>query len=378
MDETIDTMRRRGFRITFSVQPFIGTESSNFALTVNQGLLVQERGDSEGTVPALTRYKSVSSAGMLDVTNNHTVSWISKQLKGLVEKYNIDSFYLDMGTAYDMPKYYHLQDDLTNPDDYKSLFTEHTLKSIRVIGVSGAVTRPPAPVFVSLPPLPSTWESLQSIIPTILTYGIVGYPFLMPGPVGGDYLPDSQRQITTTTTTPHPQFVFDPHLPIGDLRVFEPKHLPNKELYMRWQQLANFLPVIRYTHLPSDYVSDKDVLQQAKDLTSLRIAEVVPRLINYVTEALDKGLPLIRPLWMLDPSDSACLLVMDEFSIGEELIVAPIVAQGVEEREVYLPAGVWKDGIDGSLRKGSRWLHSYKVPLDKIAYFVRMPNNTRF
>lgn len=45
---------------------------------------------------------------------------------------------------------------------------------------------------------------------------------------------------------------------------------------------------------------------------------------------------------------------------------------------VYLPPGVWKDGIDGSLRKGSRWLHNYRVPKDKVAYFVKMPDNTRF
>lgn len=45
---------------------------------------------------------------------------------------------------------------------------------------------------------------------------------------------------------------------------------------------------------------------------------------------------------------------------------------------VYLPQGVWKDGIDGSLRKGSRWMHNYRVPKDKIAYFRKMPDNTRF
>lgn len=81
---------------------------------------------------------------------------------------------------------------------------------------------------------------------------------------------------------------------------------------------------------------------------------------------------------MLDPSDSACHVVVDEFSIGEEIIVAPILSNGTYEREVYLPAGVWKDGIEGNLRKGSRWLHSYKVNINKIAYFIKMPDNTRF
>ncbi|KAG5886009.1 hypothetical protein JTB14_018426 [Gonioctena quinquepunctata] len=81
---------------------------------------------------------------------------------------------------------------------------------------------------------------------------------------------------------------------------------------------------------------------------------------------------------MLDSEDPNCHLAVDEFSIGDELIVAPVLASGAREREVYLPAGVWKDGIDGSLRKGSRWIHDYHVDLDDVAYFERMPDDTRF
>lgn len=87
-----------------------------------------------------------------------------------------------------MPIHYSMRRNLTNPDEYKDLFTKAILSGEHVIGVSGAITRPPAPIFVSLPSLPSTWESLQVIIPTTLTFGIIGYPFLMPGPVGGDFV----------------------------------------------------------------------------------------------------------------------------------------------------------------------------------------------
>ncbi|KAL1117500.1 hypothetical protein AAG570_003819 [Ranatra chinensis] len=374
LDETIDIIHRRGFKIALTVQPFIGTESTNFAPAVKSGLLINERGGDVRQIPALTRYKSLSSAGMLDITYNKSVAWIQNKLKKLVDKYHVDSFYLDMGTAYDMPHYYKLRRSLINPDHYKTIFTNKIHNRVSVMGVSGAISRPPAPIFVSLPSLPSTWQSLQVIIPTILTYGIVGYPFLMPGPVGGDYLPD----VEPTHPPPKNNSSVMELLSVDDLRSSEEFNLANKELYMRWLQLATFLPVIRYSHLPSEYTSDDLVLELAKVLTTLRQKTVNPLLKKYAKEALDSGVPLIRPLWMLDPSDSACHLVVDEFSVGEELIVAPILSQGVSEREVYLPAGVWKDGIDGSLRKGSRWLHSYKVTVDKIAFFVKMPDNTRF
>lgn len=55
-----------------------------------------------------------------------------------------------------------------------------------VIGVSSAISRPRAPVFVSLPPFPSSWKAIKTVIPTVLNYGMIGYPFIMPGAVGGD------------------------------------------------------------------------------------------------------------------------------------------------------------------------------------------------
>jgi myogenesis-regulating glycosidase len=54
---------------------------------------------------------------------------------------------------------------------------------------------------------------------------------------------------------------------------------------------------------------------------------------------MNEGLPFIRPLWMLDPLDLDCLRMTDEFSVGDELIVAPILYKGATSREVYLPQG---------------------------------------
>ncbi|XP_050525580.1 myogenesis-regulating glycosidase [Daktulosphaira vitifoliae] len=374
MKETINIIHRRGFRIVVTIQPFISTESRNFVKAVKEGILIMEVGN-ERNVPALTRYKSVQSAGMLDITNKKCGPWLQQQLKDLVQKYQFDSFYLDIGSAYDLPRHYLFNENLTNPDHYKSLFTQYVSDSVNVFGVSSAISRPPAPIFVSLNSLASTWDSLQVIIPTILTYGILGYPFSLPGPVGGDFLVENVSMHG---------FISPDNLPVevlGTQSLKECRHREqnindSRELVMRWMQLATFLPVIRYARLPSD--CDPQVLQLTKNLTSLRQQIINPLLKRYVQEALETAIPLIRPLWMLDPSDTTCYNVKDEFSVGEEVIVAPILRSGITEREVYLPAGVWKDGIEGSLRKGSRWIHNYKIPLEKIAYFLKMPNNTRF
>jgi len=155
----------------------------------------------------------------LDITRNQSVLWLQQKLVALQNQFGVDSFYLDMGTAYDMPKYYQFDKILTNPDHFKTLFTKRVLQSVPLMGVSGAVQRPQPPTFVSLPPLPSDWRSMKKIIPSALTYGLMGYPFLLSTPVGGECV------ITSS--------------------------LPDRELYIRWLQLNTFMPTMVFKHLPS-------------------------------------------------------------------------------------------------------------------------------
>ncbi|CAG5058965.1 unnamed protein product [Parnassius apollo] len=371
LNVTVDKLHRRGFKVTFTVQPFVSTESENFAEMVQKRLLVNER-NGDRRIPALTRFKSSPSAGVIDITNNRSVPWILERLQTVIDEYYIDSFYLDLGTAYDMPHYYQCERQLINPDEYKTIFTKIFEKTLDIIGVSSAVTLPRPPIFVSLPPFESTWEALRQVIPAMLTYGVNGYPFIMPGAVGGDiywpgseqFLPSSKGLLESNATNSTQE---------NGIK------LPERELYMRWLQMATFLPVMKFTHLPSKY-NDERVLEMAKNLTLLRQKLITPLLLKYKREALEEGLPLIRPLWLVSGGEGGGEAggVRDEFALGDELVVAPVLHAGHSARDVYLPAGLWQDGIDGSLRKGSRWMHDYKVPVDRVAYFLRKPDDLRF
>lgn len=253
LEESITIMHRRGFRIVFTIQPFISTESESFAYAVKRRLLISER-FSDRRIPALARYKSLGSAGVLDVTNNRTVPWLLEKLRNVMNKYKFDAFYLDLGVAYNMPHHYQCEKPLTNPDQYKSLFINNVQSSVSLFGVNSAIERPRAPAFVSLPQFESSWDGLQRVIPTILTYGLIGYPFLIPGAVGGDYEAPGWWSVSNSSE--------------ADIL------LPDKELYVRWLQLATFLPIIRFTHLPSKY-GDEKVLEMARILTLLRQQTVI-------------------------------------------------------------------------------------------------------
>jgi myogenesis-regulating glycosidase len=309
LNDTINVLHRRGFRISLTIQPFVSTESSNFVDLLARKLLVYER-STEKTIPALTKFRNAPSVGVLDPTNNETIPWLLRKLDGTIKSYLIDSFYLEFGSAYDMPRFYECQKPLLNPDHYKTIFMGGIRESLNLLSVSGAIATPHPPAFLNLPKVNSSWEGLQTVITSALNYGIIGYPFILPGAVGGDYFAAEDGKLMFEESTP----------------------LPDKELYIRWLQLATFLPVLRFTHLPSDY-KDDEVTEIAKELSAVRQKTVTPVLKKYLSDAMNEGLPLVRPLWMLDPHDAACLNVVDEFSVGEQLIVAPILKEKTTIRE---------------------------------------------
>lgn len=89
---------------------------------------------------------------------------------------------------------------------------------------------------------------------------------------------------------------------------------------------------MRFSHLPSEYKNDV-MTEVAKELFGIRQKTVIPILKKYLSDSMNEGVPLVRPLWMLDTQDAQCLYVNDEFSVGEELIVAPILQKGQTVRE---------------------------------------------
>lgn len=58
--------------------------------------------------------------------------------------------------------------------------------------------------------------------------------------------------------------------------------------------------------------------------------------------------------------------------LGRDLLVAPIVTEGADERSVYLPDGEWMDFWTGNPMQGGL-THSVGCGLDSIPVFTRNP-----
>ena len=89
-----------------------------------------------------------------------------------------------------------------------------------------------------------------------------------------------------------------------------------------------------------------------------------------VVTAARAGLPIVRPLFLSDPSDERGWALADQYGYGPALWVAPVLERGATEREVSLPRGDWIDFWTGEpVRGGGEILAA--APLDRIPVFVR-------
>ena len=144
---------------------------------------------------------------------------------------------------------------------------------------------------------------------------------------------------------------------------------PTPELFTRWFQLGAFLPFFR-THcafnLPrrEPWEWGEEVMDRLRAALRTRY-RLLPYWYSLALAAARDGAPIIRPLAWLQPDLRA---IDDQFLVGDDLLVAPVLSEGALSRHVVLPPGTWYDGGTGQPLRGE-----VVVPAgpDRIPWFVR-------
>ena len=96
-----------------------------------------------------------------------------------------------------------------------------------------------------------------------------------------------------------------------------------------------------------------------------------PYLMEQMRVAHELGVPPMRPLFVDFPDDPAAWTTDDQFLLGPDLLIAPVLTAGATSRTVYLPAGAsWTDAATGETRPGGTTVEA-PAPLDRIPVFVR-------
>ncbi len=163
----------------------------------------------------------------------------------------------------------------------------------------------------------------------------------------------------------------------SDIGGFYPNREYTGELYARWFQFAAFCGSFRahgrvwWLRLPwswggreigpleygnnnqapppgdARHIDPAELGNPAIEPVARRYAELRYQLLPYTytlaREARDRGLPLMRAMWLHYPTDATARSKGDQFLWGRDLLIAPVYTKGATTRSVYLPSGDWYD-----------------------------------
>ena len=147
-----------------------------------------------------------------------------------------------------------------------------------------------------------------------------------------------------------------------------------KELFIRWAEWAALSPVFRLhgagptgTHTPWSF--DDETVRIYNRLSKLHL-KAVPLILRLWKKGVRNGVPPTRPLWLDHPHDRKARLQDQEWLLGADLLVAPVVQEGAASRTVYFPAGCWTDPGSGRRFRGPT-SRTVQAPLSVLPYFFR-------
>jgi alpha-glucosidase (family GH31 glycosyl hydrolase) len=149
--------------------------------------------------------------------------------------------------------------------------------------------------------------------------------------------------------------------------------LTTRELFLRWAEWAALSPVFRLhgaafgEHAP--WSSHIHALVLYKQLTNLHIS-AEPLIASLWQEADETGIPVTRPLYLDYPDDPQAAAQDQEWLLGANVLVAPVVEQEATSRSVYLPDGCWRDPETGLQVTGPR-TEQVAATVSQLPFFFR-------
>ena len=163
-----------------------------------------------------------------------------------------------------------------------------------------------------------------------------------------------------------------------------------KECFARWFAFGAFCPVMRLHGFREPFREPLGTTGGGKHISGAeneiwsygdRVYEICrkyielreamrPYIRELMTAAHEKGTPLMRPLFYDYPEDKKVWDIEDQYMFGPDLLVAPILYEGLRERQVYLPEGEWVNINDGTGYTGGQ-IVTGAAPYEAIPVYVK-------
>ncbi len=343
----VAALHQQGYRVLGYFSPDFRPERTSFQRANQLGALVRGADGKSWVHP-------LYGIGLIDATNARAVEWWQNgPIRRALSDLGFDGGMVDLGEAVPLDaRFENGQTGATIHNSYSVSYTSAAFNALKKYKPDGlffmrsgytggqsfhASTWSGDPVH--------NWDpivGIKSIVPAGLGAGLAGYAYChteVGGYVDGGLDPTSER-----------------------------------ELYIRWLELGSFTSMLRDQYgdrhvRPTYTFTDAETIGLWQRYARIHQA-LGPYLWQAAQEAQATGLPLIRHLAIAFPDDPRVWREEQEFLLGNDLLVAPVVDYGARERTVYLPRGEWRSWWTGQTFTGPAEV-TVPAPLDQIPVFIR-------
>ncbi len=359
--QLVKEIHARGVRVMIYFNPFLadpagwpGQRTNLYARAKAAGLLVTK---VDGSIYPVGN--GGFEAGLVDLSNPAAHKFIKKVMREQLAL-GVSGWMADFGEALPYDAHLHSGDARTFHNQYPYEWAKLNREALQESGRegdalffnrSGNARSPSQTMAFWIGDQNTTWDAhdgIKTVVPGLLSGGLSGYQL--------EHI-DTGGWLSLALPA------------VGFAR--------SKELEQRWLELGAFTALYRlhHTNRPDknwQYDSDKETLALFARMTRL-FAALGPYRNAVMEEGGKTGAPLIRHLLLHYGDDAAALQQNQEFLIGSDVLVAPVVDKGQTKVTVYLPAGKWVHAWSGKAygRNGAGMNVTVDAPIGTPAFFLR-------
>lgn len=317
-DGMLNTLKSEGFHACLWQLPYFTPKNRYYNEIVSNGLAVR---NGNGTLP----YEDA----VLDLTNPKTVEWYQDKISGLIKK-GVSVIKCDFGEAAPYNGIY---------SNGRTGFYEHNLYPLRYnkalfegIAKAEGVADPGSDETISNGVSPVIWARSAWA-------GSQRYPLHWGGDAATNeigstgLLGDLRGGLSLGLSG----FTFWSH----DMGGFVTKS--PEDLYRRWLPFGFLSSHTRAHGAPptEPWLISESFTDAFRDCAEMKY-KLMPYVFAQAKQSTEKGLPMVRALFVEFPHDAGAWLTEDEYMFGSQILVAPLLESG-NSRTVYLPKGKWID-----------------------------------
>ncbi|MBR3455433.1 MAG: alpha-xylosidase [Bacteroidaceae bacterium] len=136
-----------------------------------------------------------------------------------------------------------------------------------------------------------------------------------------------------------------------------------EDIYRRWLPFGFLSSHTRAHGAPptEPWLISESFTKAFRDCAEMKY-KLMPYVYAQAKDCSERGLPMVRALFVEFPKDPGAWLVEDEYLFGSQILVAPMLESG-DSRMCYLPEGKWIDYQNGKVyNRGFQEIQVGKIP----------------